>query len=129
MARVVWLYDIVNVVRGENGPQLLRGFMIDITDRKQAEQEREQLLAREQASRESAEAANRMKDEFLATLSHELRTPLNAMLGWTQLLTSRKFDEETTARALETIDRNTKSLTTLIDDVLDVSRLLLVNSA
>lgn len=122
--RVVWLYDIVNVVRGEDGPQVLRGFMIDISDRKQAEQEREQLLAREQASRESAEAANRMKDEFLATLSHELRTPLNAMLGWTQLLTSRKFDEETTARALETIDRNTKSLTTLIDDVLDVSRII-----
>ncbi|BAZ20065.1 multi-sensor hybrid histidine kinase [Kalymmatonema gypsitolerans NIES-4073] len=122
--RVVWLYDIVNVVRGEDGPQLLRGFMIDISDRKQAEQEREQLLAREQASRESAEAANRMKDEFLATLSHELRTPLNAMLGWTQLLRSRKFDEETTARALETIDRNTKTLTTLIDDVLDVSRII-----
>ncbi|MEI2582040.1 hybrid sensor histidine kinase/response regulator [Scytonema sp. PRP1] len=122
--RVVWLYDIVNVVRGEDGPQILRGFMIDISDRKHAEQEREQLLAREQASRESAEAANRMKDEFLATLSHELRTPLNAMLGWTQLLRSRKFDEETTARALETIDRNTKSLTTLIDDVLDVSRII-----
>ncbi|WP_414589011.1 PAS domain S-box protein [Scytonema sp. PCC 10023] len=122
--RVVWLYDIVNVVRGEDGPQILRGFMIDISDRKQAEQEREQLLAREQASRESAQAANRMKDEFLATLSHELRTPLNAMLGWTQLLRSRKFDEETTARALETIDRNTKSLTTLIEDVLDVSRII-----
>ncbi len=122
--KVVWLYDIVNVVRGEDAPQLLRGFMIDISDRKQAEQEREQLLTTEQASRESAEAANRMKDEFLATLSHELRTPLNAMLGWTQLLRSRKFDEETTARALETIDRNTKSLTTLIEDVLDVSRII-----
>jgi PAS domain S-box-containing protein len=122
--RVVWLYDIVNVVRGENGPLILRGFMIDITDRKLAEQEREQLLLKEQAARESAEAANRMKDEFLATLSHELRTPLNAMLGWTQLLRSRKFDEETTDRALETIDRNTKSLTTLIEDILDVSRII-----
>lgn len=122
--KVVWLYDIVNVVQGQDGPHVLRGFMIDITDRKQAEQEREQLLAREQASRESAQAANRMKDEFLATLSHELRTPLNAMLGWTQLLRSRKFDEETTARALETIDRNAKSLTALIEDVLDVSRII-----
>ncbi|MEA5603428.1 PAS domain S-box protein [Nostoc sp. UHCC 0252] len=122
--RIVWLYDIVNVVRDENGPQLLHGFMIDITDRKQAEQEREQLLEREQAARADAEAANRMKDEFLATLSHELRTPLNAILGWTQLLRSRKFDEATTGRALETIERNTRSLTQLIEDVLDVSRVI-----
>ncbi|MEH2276787.1 MAG: PAS domain S-box protein [Nostoc sp.] len=122
--RVVWLYDIVNVVRDENGPQLLHGFMIDITDRKQAEQEREQLLEREQAARADAEAANRMKDEFLATLSHELRTPLNAILGWTQLLRNRKFDETTTGQALETIERNTRSLAQLIEDVLDVSRII-----
>ncbi|MEH2207468.1 MAG: PAS domain S-box protein [Nostoc sp.] len=122
--RVVWLYDIVNVVRNENGPQLLHGFMIDITDRKQAEQEREQLLKREQAARADAETANRMKDEFLATLSHELRTPLNAILGWAQLLRTRKFDEATTGRALETIERNTRSLTQLIEDVLDVSRII-----
>ncbi|MFN6488158.1 MULTISPECIES: PAS domain S-box protein [unclassified Nostoc] len=122
--RVVWLYDIVNVVRDENGPQLLHGFMIDISDRKQAEQEREQLLEREQAARADAETANRMKDEFLATLSHELRTPLNAILGWTQLLRSRKFDEATTGRALETIERNGRSLAQLIEDVLDVSRII-----
>ncbi len=122
--RVVWLYDIVNVVRDENRPQLLHGFMIDITDRKQAEQEREQLLEREQAARADAEVANRMKDEFLGTLSHELRTPLNAILGWTQLLRSRKFDQATTGRALETIERNTRSLTQLIEDVLDVSRII-----
>ncbi len=122
--KVVWLYDIVNVVRDENGPQLLHGFMIDITARKQAEQEREQLLEREQTARAQAEAANRMKDEFLATLSHELRTPLNAILGWTQLLRSRKFDQTTTGRALETIERNTRSLAQLIEDVLDVSRII-----
>lgn len=122
--RVVWLYDIVNVVRTEDGPSVLRGFMIDITERKRAEEEREQLLAREQEARQEAEAANRMKDEFLATLSHELRTPLNAMLGWTQLLRTRKFDSATVARALETIDRNTKSLSQLIEDVLDVSRII-----
>ncbi|MHC5768190.1 MAG: PAS domain S-box protein [Nostoc sp.] len=122
--RVVWLYDIVNVVRDENGPQLLHGFMIDISDRKQAEQEREELLKREQAARADAETANRMKDEFLATLSHELRTPLNAILGWTQLLRTRKFDQATTGRALETIERNTRSLTQLIEDVLDVSRII-----
>ncbi|MGJ5631541.1 PAS domain-containing sensor histidine kinase [Nostoc sp. CALU 1950] len=122
--RVVWLYDIVNVVRDDNGPQLLHGFMIDISDRKQAEQEREELLKREQAARADAEAASRMKDEFLATLSHELRTPLNAILGWAQLLRTRKFDETMTSRALETIERNTKSLAQLIEDVLDVSRII-----
>ncbi|MBH8573881.1 PAS domain S-box protein [Nostocaceae cyanobacterium CENA369] len=122
--RVVWLYDIVNVVRNGRTPRQLHGFMIDITDRKFSEQEREQLLKREQAARASAEAANRMKDEFLGTLSHELRTPLNAMQGWTQLLRSRKFNETTTAQALETIDRNTRSLAQLIEDVLDVSRII-----
>ena len=71
-----------------------------------------------------AQEANRMKDEFLATLSHELRTPLNAMVGWIQLLRTRTFDPQTSARALETIDRNTKSLAQLIEDVLDVSRII-----
>lgn len=100
------------------------GVHTDITERKLAEVERERLLQREQAAREEAETANRMKDEFLATLSHELRTPLNAMLGWTRLLRSRKFDETTTAKALETIDRNTKSLAQLIEDILDMSRIV-----
>jgi PAS domain S-box-containing protein len=129
--RIVWLYDIVNVVRNEDGLSVLRGFMIDITQRKRWEEEREQLLIREQAARAAsevarseAEEANRMKDEFLATLSHELRTPLNAMLGWTQMLRTRKLNEATTTRALETIERNTKSLTALIEDVLDVSGMI-----
>ncbi|CAA9583381.1 Two-component system sensor histidine kinase/response regulator hybrid [uncultured Synechococcales cyanobacterium] len=107
------------------------GSCVDITERKQVESEREQLLEREQvaraaseAARYAAEAASRIKDEFLATLSHELRTPLNAMVGWTQLLRTRKFNEATTARALETIDRNTKSLAQLIEDLLDVSRIV-----
>ena len=100
------------------------GMVEDITDRKRTQEERELLLAREQAARAEAEAANRMKDEFLATLSHELRTPLNAMLGWTQMLRTRKLDEAKAARALETIDRNTKSLSQLIEDVLDVSRII-----
>ena len=120
-----WGNGIMAALRDESGQ--LQGFakiMRDFTERKQAEEEREQLLAREQAARAEAEAANRIKDEFLATLSHELRTPLNAMLGWTQLLRTRNFNEETTARALETIDRNTKSLAQLIEDVLDVSRII-----
>ncbi|MBD2342674.1 sensor histidine kinase [Anabaena subtropica] len=96
----------------------------DVTERKQVEQEREQLLAREQAARSAAEAANRIKDEFLATLSHELRTPLNAILGWTQLLKTRVFNANTTALALETIERNSKSLAQLIEDILDVSQII-----
>ncbi len=87
----------------------------DITNRKLLES---QLRARAEQLAE----ANRLKDEFLATLSHELRTPLNAMLGWTQMLAMRKLDEKTFARATETIHRNTRSLTQMIEDLLDVSR-------
>ena len=71
-----------------------------------------------------AQEANRAKDEFLATLSHELRTPLNAILGWTQILRSKRLDEVTTARAFEAIERNAKSQADLIEDMLDVSRII-----
>lgn len=71
-----------------------------------------------------AQNANRMKDEFLATLSHELRSPLNAILGWTRLLNTRKFDEATTAKALETIERSARSQAQLVEDLLDVSRII-----
>lgn len=100
------------------------GIAWDITERKQAEQERERLLAREQTAREQAETANRIKDEFLAVLSHELRSPLNPILGWSKLLQNGRLDEEVTRRALETIERNAKLQTQLIDDLLDVSRIL-----
>nr|WP_242040850.1 response regulator [Coleofasciculus sp. FACHB-1120] len=73
---------------------------------------------------QESQQANRMKDEFLAILSHELRSPLNPILGWTQLLRTRKFDEATTTRAIETIERNAKLQTQLIDDLLDVSRII-----
>ncbi|HYP02110.1 MAG TPA: ATP-binding protein [Pyrinomonadaceae bacterium] len=71
-----------------------------------------------------AQEANRLKDEFLATLSHELRTPLTSILGWTNLLRSVKFDEVTSVRALETIERNARSQKQLIDDLLDASRII-----
>ncbi len=100
------------------------GTSTDIHDRKLAEQEREKLLQREQIAREQAETANRIKDEFLAVLSHELRSPLNPILGWANLLRTRKFDEKTTDRALETIERNAKLQAQLIEDLLDVSRIL-----
>lgn len=96
----------------------------DITERKQAEKEREQLLAREQAAREEAEAANRTKDEFLAVLSHELRSPLNPILGWAKLLRTRQLNPTKTAQALETIERNAKLQAQLVEDLLDVSRIL-----
>ncbi|QSJ15081.1 PAS domain S-box protein [Nostoc sp. UHCC 0702] len=99
-------------------------FVLDITERKHAEQERDRLLQRERAARKEAEVANRIKDQFLAVLSHELRTPLNPIMGWSKLLRSRKFDVETTNRALETIERNAKLQTQLIEDLLDVSRIL-----
>jgi len=122
---VRWISTKGRVIYDATGlPVRMLGATIDTTERKAAEEERELLLTREQAARAEAEAANRMKDEFLATLSHELRTPLNAMLGWTQILRTRKLDEAKAARALETIDRNTKSLSQLIEDVLDVSRII-----
>jgi signal transduction histidine kinase/DNA-binding response OmpR family regulator len=89
----------------------------DITERKQAELERIRLLAK-------AEAANRVKDEFLAVLSHELRTPLNPILGWTQLLRSNRIPPEKIDRALETIERNASLQSEMIKDLLDVSRIL-----
>jgi signal transduction histidine kinase len=82
-----------------------------------------QLLAREQVAREEAEAANRMKDEFLAMLSHELRTPLNAVLGWAVTLRTAKLEGETAARALEVIERNARAQSQLIEDLLDISRI------
>jgi PAS domain S-box-containing protein len=99
------------------------GTVEDITDRKQAESDREQII-REQAARREAEAANRMKDEFLAVLSHELRTPLSAMLGWARLLRSQKLDKATVERALETIERNAMVQAQLIEDILDVSKII-----
>lgn len=97
---------------------------MEMAVRKQAEEERARLLVREQAAREEAEAANRNKDEFLATLSHELRTPLTAILGWSHLMRTRKLTDSELTRALDTIERNARSQSQLIDDLLDVSRII-----
>jgi len=98
-------------------PYKMIGVTLDITERKNAEVERERLLI-------NAQEANRLKDEFLATVSHELRTPLNAVLGWTHLLRSNNLDKEGRDRALETIERNARSQQQLIEDLLDVSRII-----
>ena len=119
--------------------------LVEVTERKQAEEEKERLLVsekaarleaeeaqrlsaklliREEHARAEAEAANRLKDEFLATVSHELRTPLNSILGWAQLLRTGTLDETSSTRALMTIERNTKTLAQIIEDLLDVSRII-----
>ncbi|MGI0487810.1 ATP-binding protein [Pantanalinema rosaneae CENA516] len=90
----------------------------------QREQERTENLMRAEAARAEAEATNRIKDEFLAVLSHELRTPLNPILGWSKLLRTGRLDAAKTAFALETIERNAKLQTQLIEDLLDVSRIM-----
>jgi signal transduction histidine kinase/DNA-binding response OmpR family regulator len=96
----------------------------EVAERILAEQERARLLVREQQARAEAESANRTKDEFLATLSHELRTPLTAILGWSHLLRMGRLPADSIETALETIERNAKSQSQLIDDLLDVSRIV-----
>jgi signal transduction histidine kinase/CheY-like chemotaxis protein len=87
-------------------------------------EERERLLTREQIARVEAESANRLKDEFLATVSHELRTPLTAILGWTHLLRDGGLDEKGAVHAVVTIERNAEALAQLVEDILDVSRVI-----
>jgi signal transduction histidine kinase/ActR/RegA family two-component response regulator len=96
----------------------------EIRQRQRAEEDRTQLLVQEQKARAEAEKLNRLKDEFLSTVSHELRTPLNAILGWSQILRTSQVDEARMSRALETIERNARSQAQLIDDLLDISRII-----
>ncbi len=100
------------------------GILGDISVRKWLEAEREQLLIRERQARQDAEAANRLKDEFLAMVSHELRTPLNAILGWTQILQRNQLEFHQIHSALETIEQNARAQNHLIEDLLDVSRII-----
>jgi PAS domain S-box-containing protein len=99
-------------------------FVLDISDRKHATVEREAAFAREHAARRQAEEATRLKDEFLANLSHELRTPMNAIIGWTHLLKTGRLDDSQRQRAMESIDRGARSQAKLIEDLLDVSRIV-----
>jgi PAS domain S-box-containing protein len=96
----------------------------DVTERDHAEKEREQLLLKEKAAREDAEASNRIKDEFLATMSHELRTPLTAILGWARMLTAGTLPESQMHHAFEVIERSAQSQARLVDDILDTSRII-----
>jgi PAS domain S-box-containing protein len=112
-------------IRGADGA--MAGFVLvlrDISTRREAERQRAAAFQREQAARRQAEALSRGKDEFIATMSHELRTPLNAIFGWVKLLRSGALDESGRARALEVIERNTRTQTQLVEDLLDMSRII-----
>ncbi|MGG6267042.1 PAS domain S-box protein [Leptolyngbya sp. AN03gr2] len=119
------VWDRGYLIRDRQG-QVVRvvGSTTDITARKQIEQQREQLLRREQAAREQAELVSRMKDEFLAAISHELRTPLNPILGWTKMLQTHQFTPEKVSQALATIEHNARLQVQLIEDLLDISRIM-----
>ena len=96
----------------------------DISDRRRYEADREAFLARERQARDAAETLNRSKDQFLATLSHELRTPLNAIFGWAQMLNAEQLDPQMSKRASQAILRNATAQVQLIDDLLDLSRII-----
>jgi signal transduction histidine kinase/CheY-like chemotaxis protein len=95
-----------------------------VDELRRSEAAREEILLREKAAREEAEAANRVKDEFLSTLSHELRTPLTSIIGWTSLMRAGRVKGDVQAQALETIERNARIQSRLIDDLLDLSRII-----
>jgi hypothetical protein len=118
-----------SVLHDENGQLVsVLSLVLDVTDRRHAEEERAGLLALERELRKQAEEADRLKDEFLATLSHELRTPLTSILGWATLIRNGEVDRiENLDRALEIIERNARSQARLIDDLLDVSRIITGN--
>ncbi|MDQ3439854.1 MAG: ATP-binding protein [Planctomycetota bacterium] len=118
LTRIAPLHD------GDGRIALWFGTNTDIEDRRRHAEERTRLLDAERAAREDAERASRMKDEFLATLSHELRTPLNAILGWSQILADGPKDEEDLSEGLRTIERNARAQTQIIEDLLDMSRII-----
>ena len=114
-----WLdHDVVPTSEG------ITLFTRDVTDVKLRDEERRRLLESEREARSVAEHSNRMKDEFLATLSHELRTPLNAILGWSMLLARSGLSAEETRRGLDAIERNSRLQARLIEDLLDMSRIV-----
>ncbi len=123
--KIRWTHCTGQPQLDENGKVVrIVGNCRDITEYREAEDVREELLRKEQIARKDAEIANRLRDEFLATVSHELRAPLNSILGWGKLLEKGNLDEKTTRKALDTIIRNAEAQNRLIEDLLDVSRII-----
>ena len=117
-----------SVLRDERGKLVsVLSLVLDVTARQSAEEERAASLVRERDARRHAEEADRLKDEFLATLSHELRTPLTSILGWASMIRNGEVEGPNASRAIETIERNARSQARLIDDLLDVSRIITGN--
>jgi PAS domain S-box-containing protein len=121
---VRWIRATGRTYYKEGKPVRFDGTTQDITERKRLDEERKLLLDIERTARVESERTSRMKDEFLATLSHELRTPLNAILGWTQLLKRDQQDPEMLSEAISVIERNVRVQTQLIEDLLDMSRII-----
>ena len=122
--REVWVEAQSVVVCDETGPVGMRGVTMDITAAVHAEIERAELLRSESQAREEAEEASRLKEEFLATVSHELRTPLNAVVGWSRLLRAGQLDAPAASHAIEIIERNALMQKQIVEDLLDVSRII-----
>ncbi|HEU0253920.1 MAG TPA: PAS domain S-box protein, partial [Pyrinomonadaceae bacterium] len=120
-----WYNSVLHDDRGKLVSVL--SLVLDVTARQSAEDERAALLVRERDARRHAEEADRLKDEFLATLSHELRTPLTSILGWASMIRNGEVEGSNATRAIETIERNARSQARLIDDLLDVSRIITGN--
>ena len=122
--RWIWLWDRAVAAPPEAGrARRVIGSVVDITDRKLAEQERDRLLTAERDARAAAEAANRAKEQFLATLSHELRTPLSTILLWARIIATRPDDGEQVRRAADVIDQNARAQSQLVSDLLDMARI------
>ena len=123
--RTRWVEARGKLLTDDQGrPQQLSGVSMDVTPRKEAEEERERLLDSERHARGEAEKANRLKDEFLSLVSHELRTPLNAMLGYAQLLLMNQRTPEQVVEAATVIERNGRAQVQIIEDLLDMSRVI-----
>jgi len=119
-----WLVGAFPVRDDAGGVARVGVVLVEITERKRLEEQKAKLLTSERAARAEAEQASVLKDEFLATLSHELRTPLGAITGWTSILRRKESHDPDVVQGLETIDRNTKLQVQLIEDLLDVSRIV-----
>jgi signal transduction histidine kinase/ActR/RegA family two-component response regulator len=121
-----WFFSISGAPIYDERDELILGVVVtrDITEQRRMQEAREALLKSEQTLREEAEQSNQLKDEFLAVLSHELRTPMHVIVGWSSILANSNLDESTLKQAVEVIERNSRLQMQLIEDLLDVSRII-----